>query len=306
MDLFKQAKETENLFFRAEEAAEKLRIELERKFVMLPYNMEMVEIKEWKDAHPEIYKEKVHFPILEQPEGFIKEDEEFYENIHQDQVVHQYTLKDKEGRKIKVEENASLESSNLINFRKGIQSKYSPYIRLKMDDKIILETIQYKIKIGEREYSISRTFSHKDMVEEIISPDEIAKPSSMIKDVNAVEERKFQLFMRKIGATQNITSLEDLSKSQQKEIRISDVITLKVAITDEPIKSVYLGAKNFEVFLTAQKTVKRYFKITPYVGGDMKLETQTYVYCDNSEERWEKGITVSEAIEIITRKDKEE
>ena len=309
MELFEKTKELSELIEKANKLLGDLEASIRQQFVELPYKMTKVEA-----CYPDRIelcpygaegnkKIKVYYPILEQPQGFEKEKEEFYRKCANG-IVHEYTLTDKEGRKIKIEEETTF--TDKVTFKpKHRYFKNEQYIGLKCGN-IASERIEYKIEIEEKEYSIARNILHTDMIEQIISPNEIATIISSITDLNAVEERKFQLFMRKIGVTQNITSLDELRRHQQGEIKVSDVITLKVAINTEPIKQkLCLAAENFYVSLIAQEAVNYSFEITPYVGGDMKLETQNYTYCDISEGRWKKGITVSEAIGIITGKEKE-
>lgn len=309
MELFEKTKELSELIEKANKLLGDLEASIRQQFVELPYKIEKVEVCypdriEYCPYGAEGNKKiKVYYPILEQPQGFEKEKEEFYRKFA-NVIVHEYTLMDKEGRKIKIEEETTF--TDKVTFKpKHRYFKNEQYIGLNCSN-IASERIEYKIEIEEKEYSIARNILHTDMIEQIISPNEIATTISSITDLNAVEERKFQLFMRKIGATQNITSLDELRRHQQGEIKVSDVITLKVAINTEPIKQkLWLAAENFYVVLIAQEAVNYSFEITPYVGGNMELETQTYVYRDISEGRWEKGITVSEAIGIITGKEKE-
>ena len=309
MELFEKTKELSELIEKANKLLGDLEASIRQQFVELPYKIEKVEV-----CYPDRIelcpygaegnkKIKVYYPILEQPQGFEKEKEEFYRKFANG-IVHEYTLTDKEGRKIKIEEETTF--TDKVTFKpKHRYFKNEQYIGLKCGN-IASERIEYKIEIEEKEYSIARNILHTDMIEQIISPNEIASDST-ITFSKAMEEERFQRYMEKIGATQNVPSLEELNKYQQGEIKISDVITVKVAINNEPIEQkVYLEAENFDVSLIAQEAVKYSFEITPYVGGDIKLETRTYEYCSiPEEERWEKGITVSEAIGIITGKEKE-
>ena len=308
MDLFEKTKELSELIEKANKLLGDLEATIRQQFVELPYKIKKVEV-----CYPDRIgycpygtesnkKIKVYYPILEQPQGFEKEKEEFYRKFA-NAIVHEYTLTDKEGRKIKIEEETTF--TDKVTFKpKHRYFKNEQYVELKCGN-IASERIEYKIAIEEKKYSMVRNIRDTDMIEQIISPNEIASDST-ITFSKAMEEERFQRYMEKIGATQNIPSLEELSKHQQGEIKISDVITVKVAINKEHIKQkVYLEAENFDVSLIAQEAVKYSFEITPYVGGDIKLETQTYEYCSIPEERWEKGITVSEAIGIITGKEKE-
>ena len=292
MDLFKQAKETEELIKRAAEAKKKLMAELERNLLALSYNMQIVEANYKERLGKERKDIKVYYPVLEVPQGFTKENEEFYRNLA-NCVMHEYDLKDERERSIHIEEKVTFDIE-LYRSKKGVI--------LMKENHISLPKVNYNISISGKIFSFIRNLFYKDMLEQILKEDKIVKYArDYYNKTYETAEKKYEGFLEELGATITCPTLEEMYEARQENFLIAPNIRANIEIREDRIDNfIRLENSKVTVRLDDVNTVSVTIEVQPYLNETIELESREYNYFKQTEkEKWEKGITVEEAIELI-------
>ena len=292
MDLFKQAKETEELIKRAAEAKKKLMAELERNLLALPYNMQIVEANYKERLGIERKDIKVYYPVLEVPQGFTKENEEFYRN-YANCVMHEYDLKDERERSIHIEEKVTFDNE-LYRSKKGVI--------LIEKNHISLPKVNYNISISGKIFSFTRNLFYKDMLEQILKEDKIViYARDYYNKKYETAEKEYEEFLEELGATTTCPTLEEMYEARQENFLIAPNIRANIEIRENSIGDfIRLENSKVTVRLDDVNTVSVTIEVQPYLNETIELESREYNYFKQTEkEKWEKGITVEEAIELI-------
>lgn len=328
MDLFKNAKRTNELLEKADvvkaldkadeilekagKANEELLLLLRKRFIDIPYKVQKVKTKGITFGS-DYYKE-IYYPVLEEPEGFMKEDEKY--QLFGNSVFHDYTLKDGKGRKIKIGEKAKLKpelSAIYQSVRGGI------YLKNGVD--IILETITYEIDILDRCYELSRKIPYQSMLEQIGAPDETLKVDlSFLEKENEANEEAYKQFINGLDVMKMLPSLKDMYKFDGRKFKISLLKknseddknnledTLRIEIK-HGIKEVTLVLENERLVVNLNKnvvvkTISIFFvymgEYVEEVEKENRVDQKEYEYSKLlEEEKWKTGITLQEVIAIL-------
>lgn len=291
MDLFEKVKEVSELVEKANKAKEELMSMLKIQFLNFPYQMKIIEAG--YDEHPYGNQSiiKVYYPVLDVPTGFVKEDETFYREFA-NCIKHEYTLKDEEGRKVQIEEHGTFDHKVHKSAKGAVELRNC----------IISPEIKYGISISGERYNFVRKILYKDMLEQILEVDRTARyKENYYSEQYKSEEEKYEQFLKKLGATNKLPTLEELYESKQNEIQITPEIKANVNIQyEEKYSCVWLNNPKFDVRLDNIPHHKIIIELCPYLGGNIKLEQQKYRYDKLlNEEKLREGITLEEAIKII-------
>lgn len=294
MDLFKKVKEVSELVEKANKAKEELMSLITSQFVQLPYKMQMIEADYKEHINEKQNIIRVYYPVLDVPTGFVKENEKFYRE-YANCVMHEYTLKDEEGREVLIQEHGTFVKS-MYKSDKGI---------IELEDYIASESIKYWITISAKRYNFVRKILYKDMLEQILGIDKTARiKGSYYSKIYQNAEAAYEKFLKELGATNKLPTLEELYESKQNEIQITQEIKAKLEMcSNRRTDSIWLENPKFSVRLNNLNTLHVLVEIQPYLNEAIKLEKRRYEYFKlKNEEKLQEGITLEEAIKIIEEK----
>lgn len=292
MNLFEKVKEVKEYNEKANRLTKELRANLLKQFVELPY-----EIKEVEADYEHIYAGDsriitVYYPILNTPDGLKKEEEKFYRE-YANCINHEYTLIDKEGRKVIMLEQAI--------FKSNVYKSEKAYMSLNFD---IVESIEFKIEILGETYSFKRKFNLKELIKEIIGPDDVAS-----YDINFFwtgstydeQKMKYNEFLEILGRNKEVPTLKELANADENKIQITDSISAIVeARVNRTTANIWLISSMYSVLLENMQAYSIEIKIKPYLNEVIELAEQRFKYEElEDEEKLRKGKTLDEIVQLL-------
>lgn len=289
MELFEKLKE----FKEVDEKAQKLNGELKEfilsKFVKLRYEMQAVEACYSYEVSNE--RIKGYYPVLDLPEGFVKENETFIRN-YANQVIHKYTLIDKQNQKVKIEEVACFEST-IYDTKKG---------KMFLDFSIVSGVVEYKITISEVNYHFKRNFDYEEMIEQVVIGTTLNGVDYNERGGYNKVEKNYEEYLEALGKTGEITSLKDIVEYSQKEMQITPSLVAKFEINKKPgSELVWMKNSQFRIGIKVI-TIQYLVKVKVIIPGKTEhLSEKEYRYIElyDNKEMFENGMTLHEAIQLI-------
>lgn len=159
MDAFEKLQELEEASKKVKKLDNELKTILISQFINLSYEIKKVEANYKENNMSNSDTIQVYYPILNVPNGFVKENERFYRlyDPYKTYIQYEYNLLGREKRELVVSEKVKL---NQI------------FIKLKEDSNIIhvyttLANIEVCINIGGRNYTFYRKANHEQLMREI-------------------------------------------------------------------------------------------------------------------------------------------
>lgn len=294
MKLLKKEQEVKEAREKANQLEKELIDSLRNQFVDLPYELKEVETNYLGDRSS-INRIKVYYPILNTSAGFRKENEKFY-RFYANCLSHEYTLIDEEGNEIKIIEN--------VTFKDKLYKDESEETYISLDFYIIGEVIEYRIKILEEVHTLKRNFDYKQLLNEIVGKENIARYMDRfsINTYNQAEEQ-YQKFLKELGIKDEPPTLKELAKNVgEKEIQITDLIKAVIS-TEVDIgyqDCIWLTNPKYNVRLQYVKYYKTTIKVKPYLSKTIEIAEKEFCYSEiENEEELRKGKTLDEIIELL-------
>lgn len=292
MDLFERTVEVKQLSERVNNLKKELRDNLLKKIVNLPYEVKEVEA----DYNSEYYSStdrtiKVYYPILNTPEGFKKENEEFYRE-YSNCINHEYTLTDSQGRKVIIWEQVIFNSNVYI----------SKMAHMSLNFNVPSPNIELKITIAGEEYRFKRLINQEHLIKEIIGKDDIAKYIGFwVEDEYSYQEEKYNKLLETLGKTKEVPTLKELASVNVTRIEITDSISAIVeARVNETSSHIWLKNSMYSVSFANMITYSVTIKIKPYLNKTIKLEEQRFEYDElENEDELRKGKTFDELVQLL-------
>lgn len=264
-----------------ENSIHKLGDEVFKAFINVPY--EVIKIPN-KDYSSILKKEEEYFPVLNIPNGYTKENEEFKHTIGFPKVClrHSYILKNEAGISIEIIEEARLR--NIIYIDNG-------YITLNFF--IPTSSINYNVRINSIKYVFSRDFKNIDILNSIVN-DKTATLVNYPFNMSYKEAKNnYESFLDSIGRTKNIVPLNQLLENTK--INITTGLDADVNVSKDLFKESSVKYKNpqFTVIITYNDYTRFSIDLKPYFCLGIKIEPQKYEYI-----QLENGEYINEVISL--------
>ena len=289
MDLLKMVAELVELKEKVRQTEYNLMEKLRNLFVNLQFEMKQEKIQEWSGwGTPEEKLEKVYYPVLEVPKGFVKEDEKYVRNCA-NALNHTYILKDEAGTEVYINEYAV--------YRWHI-SNSNGVIRLPSN---MVEFVTYKITICSETYKFKREFEYEDMLQKI-SKGKIDRTSISSKEYYkyTLVNQKYEDLLRYLGVDKPIISLGEILTSKTSEIKLRDQLVAKYECENRVIKnSCWYESSTWSFRFDKVPFVETTINVEIYYHGNMLLKKQKYTWVEIQDPKFKKGFTFKEAIELI-------
>ncbi len=297
MDVLKKVEEYEQVNKKARKLEEELSENLWKQFIDLPFKMQKIEIQEssaWRIKEVKEVKgvwQNVYYPELDVPEGYKKEEK--YVKLLENGIKHQYTLKDKEGRKIIILENATYDNC-IIHTIKG---------RIEVPFSIAGKRITYEISISNTKYTFKRDFEYTDMFLIISGKEEEKAKYNIHLNTYSEINKKYEEFLLALGLSKETTSLGDIVNSKCGEIMLGRELKaeIKISCTDY-----YMGTwfKNqfWSVYINRMTYYEICVELRLFSIGGLSLREDKFTWYELKNKSHRKGITLQEAIKLIKEK----
>lgn len=288
MDLFEKVVVIEKIKENAERRYEELRKNLRSQFIDIPYQLKEIEAKREYDTDPI----KVYYPILDTPEGFVKEDEKFYRK-YANCVIHEYTLIDKDGKKATILEE--------LPFNRSFDDNKKYWLQLGFN--ISSSSIEYIINISGKKYKFARKIELDILIKQVIGENDVAKYDGTYRGHEYEEEEgKYIKFLEGLSRTKEIVPLKELAKGSKTKIEISETFSANVESSEcvRNAETIWLENGMYRIGLYDVKYFVRTVKIKPYYNNSIKLEEVEFEYIEiENEEELRKGKTLNELFEML-------
>ena len=283
MDLFEKAVVIEKIKENAERRYEELRKDLRSQ-----YQLKEIEAKREYDTDPI----KVYYPILDTPEGFVKEDEKFYRK-YANCVMHEYTLIDKDGKKATILEELPFNGSFDDNKKYWLQLGFN----------ISSSSIKYLINISGKKYKFAKKIKLNILIKQVIGENDVAKYYSTYRGREyEKEEAKYIKFLEGLSRTKEIVPLRELAKGSKTKIEISETFSANVesSVCVRNAETIWLENGMYRIGLYDVKYFKKTVKIKPYYNNSIELAEVEFEYIEiENEEELRKGKTLDELFEML-------
>lgn len=289
-NLFNQVEEYLREEERLTRMEEDLISSLEKNIVQVKYELQMIEISKAGKSTDIGKTFKVYYPVLKCPKTFTKENETFYKSEHIDIVFHDYTLRDANGRSLRINEKASL-------YHELAQEEAG----LLICNNYITGDVEYTIGIGNtHKYTYHRKFND-DIVEQGKNELFVLK-DNFFDNENTQNENAFRRFLDTIGSTSSITLAELINPcNSEKEIQLTSTISAKILIKKKPKKGeIWIKNSKLGIKINTWRMSQIVIIVQAYFAFNIKLEKQIYhLWQVKNEEVFRNGMSFEEAMKLI-------
>ena len=229
MDIFEKVKLHKNSKEVAKSTQKDIIQFISEKFVNVRYKTEIFDV-----GYPRGYDKKeikVYYPILDIPEDFSKESDEFFRE-GANTIIHEISYVDEKNRKIILKEKGIIE--------KGISKigEDAVEIHLTFGDYMVSK-VYYNFIIDEEEYNIDRTFSYEEMLKEILE-NQVAVYDNSDEIRYEAAEKAYEEHLKSLGTKEvDIIPLKQIVAEGIKEKEITPLFTAIFKISRKYLNVTY-------------------------------------------------------------------